>query len=439
MKETMEHDTPMDAKICVEDLIMIFGKHPHQEALPLLQQGVSKDEILSRTGHVVGVADVSFTVQEGEIFVVMGLSGSGKSTLIRCVNRLIEPTSGKILIDGNDILQADKRQLREIRRTKMAMVFQHFALLPHITVAENVAYGLKIRGIDEAQRRDMALEALDMVGLKSWADRKPANLSGGMQQRVGLARALAMDADILLMDEAFSALDPLIRRQMQNELLQLQEQLKKTVLFITHDLNEALRVGNHVAIMKDGEIVQIGNPVEIITRPANDYVAAFMQDVDQSRVLTAEVVMKPAEVLVLGRDALETAVKRIKAKDDASAFYVVDGQQKLAGLLRKQDLLRASRQDGKKDLTHFIEHDFPMTSCSTSLTELYALVANGMPVAVTDASGRLAGVVQASDVLSSLAMVETISESGTFATTVDIIPDKTNGNGAVKPVIAEME
>lgn len=432
----------MEAKIRVENLVMIFGKAPEKEALPLLRQGVSKDEILKRTGHIVGVSDVSFSVQAGEIFVVMGLSGSGKSTLIRCINRLIEPTSGHVFIDGEDVLKADKRRLRELRRTKMAMVFQHFALLPHKTVIENVAYGLKIRGVSEQEYRDLAMEALDMVGLKPWADRRPGDLSGGMKQRVGLARALAMDADILLMDEAFSALDPLIRRQMQNELLQLQEQLKKTVLFITHDLNEALRVGNHVAIMKDGQIVQIGNPVEIITKPSNDYVAAFMQDVDQSRVLTAEVVMKPADYLVLGRDALQTAINRIKAQDHASAFYVVDGQQKVAGLIRKQDVLRAAKS-GSKDLAQCIERDFPSTSPSTALTELYALVANDVPVAVTDASGRLMGVVHASDVLSGLAMVEQVAESVDTGTATGVVtrdggsPESGNGKAVSQPVTTE--
>lgn len=415
----------MEPKIRVENLVMMFGKNPRKQALPLLQQGASKEDILAQTGHIVGVADVSFTVQAGEIFVVMGLSGSGKSTLIRCINRLIEPTSGHIYIDGQDILQANKQRLRQIRRTQMAMVFQHFALLPHKTVWENVAYGLKIRGIDTEQQRVAAMEALDMVGLRPWADRRPDNLSGGMKQRVGLARALAMDADILLMDEAFSALDPLIRRQMQNELLQLQEKLQKTVLFITHDLNEALRVGNHVAIMKDGYIVQIGNPVEIITRPANDYVAAFMQDVDQSRVLTAEVVMKPAETLMLGRDAIATAVKRIKAKDDASAFYVIDGQQKVKGLLHKHDILRVAKS-GSEDLTPYINQDFRSTSHSAALTELYALVSDGLPVAVTDAAGRLMGVVQASDVLSSLATVAEISES----VDMQAVTGTSMGNGA---------
>lgn len=399
---------PLDAKIRVEDLVMIFGKDPHKAALPLLQQGVSKEEILDRTGHTVGVANASFSVQEGEIFVVMGLSGSGKSTLIRCLNRLIEPTSGKVYIDGEDVLQANKHKLRELRRTKMAMVFQHFALLPHKTVAENVAYGLKIRGVDVEEQRSIAVSALDMVGLKQYVDQFPDNLSGGMKQRVGLARALATNADILLMDEAFSALDPLIRRQMQNELLQLQKELKKTVVFITHDLNEALRVGNHVAIMRDGKIIQIGNPVEIITKPADDYVAAFMQDVDQSRVLTAEVVMQEPDYVMLGRDAVQMAIKRAKAKDDASAFYVINNERRLEGFITRQNIAQIEKNH-QPTLDQFIERDYPSASTNTTLTELYALVADGLPVAVTDPQGRLVGVVTATDVLSSLASVEQIA------------------------------
>lgn len=428
------------AKIRVEDLSMIFGKHPHKEALPMLKQGAGKEEILEKTGHVVGVAGVNFSVQEGEIFVVMGLSGSGKSTLIRCLNRLITPTSGHVFVDDEDVLQADKSRLRELRRTKMAMVFQHFALLPHRTVVENVAYGLKIRGVSEEEQREVALSALDMVGLKQWADRYPQNLSGGMQQRVGLARALATDADILLMDEAFSALDPLIRRQMQNELLQLQENLHKTVVFITHDLNEALRVGNHVAIMRDGYIIQIGNPVEIITRPADEYVSAFMQDVDQSRVLTAEVVMQQADYIMLGRDAVQTAVRRARAKDDASAFYVVNNERRVEGFITRQNILKAEKAQ-QKNWEQYIERDFPTASRDATITDLYALVSNGVPVAVTDQQGRMVGIVTANDVLGSLADVERVAEgaetskfvtSGNTDAVSDVISKagSSNGNGS---------
>jgi glycine betaine/proline transport system ATP-binding protein len=426
------HETQPDVKVRAENLVMIFGKDARKTSLPMLQNGETKSDILSKTGHVVGVSNVSFSVKEGEIFVVMGLSGSGKSTLIRCINRLINPTSGSVYIDGEEIIGASESRLRQIRRTKMAMVFQHFALLPHKTVVENVGYGLKLRGVDQDERRNIALDALDMVGLKPWAEKRPDNLSGGMKQRVGLARALATDADILLMDEAFGALDPLIRRQMQNELMQLQERLKKTVIFITHDLNEALRVGNHVMIMRDGENVQIGTPVDIITKPADDYVAAFMADVDQSRVLTAEVVMQPANYLELGRDAFQTAVKRFQDQDDASSFYVVDGQQKVEGLIRRQALLHADKS-GKRDLHDVMDRDFPTASQSAPLNELYALVSDGVPVAVTDASGRLKGVVTAKDVLSSMATVEHIAEEAEQPTPGRADPGESNGaqtNGA---------
>lgn len=402
----------MEAKIRVEDLVMIFGKSPKKAALPMFRQGATKEEILRETGHVVGVGGATFEVKKGEVFVVMGLSGSGKSTLIRCLNRLIEPTSGNIYVDGEDVLTYNKEQMRELRRTKMSMVFQHFALFPHWKVVDNVGYGLKIRTIDESKRREIAMDALDMVGLKEWADRYPANLSGGMKQRVGLARALATDADILLMDEAFSALDPLIRRQMQNELLGLQERLHKTVVFITHDLNEALRVGNSVMIMREGKVVQIGSPIDIITRPADDYVAAFMQDVDHSRVLTAEVVMSPADVLVSGRDAVETALNRIKSKDDVSAWYVVDGEQKLEGMIRAQDFLREARKGNVENFTSVMTQDFPRISKSTNLSDIYALCADGIPIAVLDKSGRLQGVVNPLDVLLSLAQTEGAANGG---------------------------
>lgn len=398
-------------KIRVEDLVMIFGKSPHKEALPLLRDGISKEDILSRTGHVVGVANASFSVQEGEIFVVMGLSGSGKSTLIRCINRLIEPTAGRVLVDDEDVLVADKQRLRDMRRTKMSMVFQHFALMPHKTVLENVAYGLKVRGLPENEQHQKAQEALELVGLQEWAKRYPKNLSGGMQQRVGLARALATEADILLMDEAFSALDPLIRRQMQNELLKLQERLHKTVLFITHDLNEALRVGNNIAIMRAGQIIQIGSPVEILTQPADDYVAAFVQDVDYGRVLTAEVVMKPANTLTMGRDMVQTALKRMKAKDNESAWYVVNHQQQPTGLLHRKDLMKVV-ENGQSDVSNMIEQSFPTTESNTSLADIYTLCAAGLPVAVLDKAGRLQGVIHPLDILSTLATNEQVDYAG---------------------------
>ena len=284
-----------DEIIRLENVYKIFGPPPRGRAFDLAQAGVHKNEVQRQSGHVVGLSDVSFSVKKGEIFVVMGLSGSGKSTAIRTVNKLHDVTHGQVLVDGVDVQQLDGKELQAFRREKMGMVFQHFALFPHRNVIDNVAYGLKVQKVDRAERERAARRALRLVGLEPYADNATSELSGGMQQRVGLARALASDPDILLMDEAFSALDPLIRRQMQDELMAIQSEVKKTILFITHDLNEALRIGDRVCIMKDGVVVQIGTPEEILTEPATGYVAEFVQDVDQGRVIRAEEVMESAE------------------------------------------------------------------------------------------------------------------------------------------------
>ena len=299
------------AKIEVEGLYKIFGPHP-KKAMHLLSQGKTKDEIMADIRHGVGVDNASFKVEEGEIVVVMGLSGSGKSTLVRCLNRLIMPTAGKILIDGSDVLTMGDDELRQLRQRKMGMVFQNFALFPHRTVRENAALGLEIQGMEREERLKLADEALAMVGLEGWGDSYPRQLSGGMQQRVGLARALALSPDILLMDEAFSALDPLIRRDMQDELINLQEKMHKTIVFISHDLDEALKLGDRIILMKDGAIVQIGTPEQILTSPATEYVARFVEDVDITKVLTAETVMKRSEaVAYLRTDGPRACLRKI--------------------------------------------------------------------------------------------------------------------------------
>ena len=267
-----------EAKICLKNLIKIYGDKP-RIALELFRSGKTKDEILNLTNQVVSIADISLEIQTGELFVIMGLSGSGKSTLVRCINRLIEPTSGHIYIDGEDIAHVNEKRMRSLRLNKISMVFQQFGLFPHKTVVENVAYGLKMQGMSKAKRQQKSRATLAKVGLKSWADRLPADLSGGMKQRVGLARALATDAEILLMDEPFSALDPLIRREMQQELLRLQRELQKTIIFISHDVSEAFRLGDRLAVMKEGKIVQVGKPKVILEQPANDYIRAFLQDI----------------------------------------------------------------------------------------------------------------------------------------------------------------
>ena len=268
--------------------------------------------MIRETGMTVGVNRASFSVESGEVFVIMGLSGSGKSTLVRLLNRLIEPTEGTVLVDGDDVTKMSADELRQMRRTKMGMVFQRFALFPHKSVRENVEYGLEVQGVPKRERREKALQSLELVGLKDYADQLPDQLSGGMQQRVGLARALAIDPDILLMDEAFSALDPLIRKEMQDEMMELQSTMNKTIVFITHDLDEALRIGDRIALMKDGSIVQIGTPEEILTNPANEYVEKFVEDVNITKVLTAGSVMKRPEVLVLGKEGPRVALKRMR-------------------------------------------------------------------------------------------------------------------------------
>ena len=268
----------LQPKIQLENLIKIYGDKP-RIALKLFREGKTRDDILNLTNQVVSIADISLQINQGELFVIMGLSGSGKSTLVRCINRLIKPTSGHIYIDGEDVAHVNEKRMREIRLRKISMVFQQFGLFPHKTVVENVEYGLKVRGVEQAKRRQKGMETLERVGLEQWADYLPSSLSGGMQQRVGLARALATDAEILLMDEPFSALDPLIRREMQEQLLRLQKELHKTIIFISHDIYEAFKIGDRIAVMKEGKIVQVGTPKVIMTQPANDYIRGFLQNI----------------------------------------------------------------------------------------------------------------------------------------------------------------
>ena len=282
------------SKIEINNVYKIFGSNP-KSILPMVKEGASKEEILDKTGHTVGLDNVTLKIEEGEIFVCMGLSGSGKSTLIRHLNRLIDPTDGEIIVEGTNVMSLNKQQLIEFRRHKMSMVFQRFGLFPHRTVIDNVGYGLEMQGIAEAERKKTAMEKIEAVGLSGFENQYPAQLSGGMQQRVGLARALANDTDIMLMDEAFSALDPLIRSDMQKQLIDLQSELKKTIVFITHDLDESLRLGDHIGILNHGKLVQVGTPVDIIMNPADDYVKAFVKDVNRTKVIKAKTIMKSKE------------------------------------------------------------------------------------------------------------------------------------------------
>ncbi|BAS26969.1 glycine/betaine ABC transporter ATP-binding protein [Limnochorda pilosa] len=403
----------------VEGVTRIFGPNP-AEALHRLRQGADKEEILRRSGHTVAVADARFHVNPGEIFVIMGLSGSGKSTLLRCINRLIEPTSGRVVLDGEDVTAATPARLRELRRQRIGMVFQHFALLPHRTVLRNVEYGLEVRGVAPEERRKAAMEALEQVGLEAWAHHAPDELSGGMKQRVGLARALATQADLLLMDEAFSALDPLIRREMQGELLELQASLKRTIVFITHDLNEALSLGDRIAIMQDGRIIQIDAPEGILAHPASEYVAAFTQDVDRSRVFTARSVMRRPETVVAPAGP-RVALRKMRELGLSSVF-VVDRSGRLEGLVRAERVVDAV-QRGEPQLEPLMEHDLPHCAPDTPLAAIIPLAASqAVPVPVVDERGRLAGIVPRVALLAGLAgnVAHHAHHTGNGATTVQV-------------------
>ncbi|NER83358.1 MAG: glycine betaine/L-proline ABC transporter ATP-binding protein [Leptolyngbya sp. SIO1D8] len=385
--------------IRIENLIKIYGNNPRM-ALKLFRDGGTRDSIRESTGHVVGITDVSLTINEGELFVVMGLSGSGKSTLVRCINRLIHPTSGHIFIAGEDVAHVNEARMRKIRRHKIAMVFQRFALFPHKTVAENVEYGLKIQGMAAHEYRQKALDTLDVVGLRQWADYAPSSLSGGMQQRVGLARALATDADILLMDEAFSALDPLIRREMQDELMRLQAELQKTIVFISHDIQEALKIGDRVAVMKDGYIVQVGTPEDLITQPADDYIRAFTLDVNRAQVLKTGSITRKTVPFILGKGSVQAAVEEMEVHGRAQ-MYVVDRQSKPIGLVTLNDL-KIALQEGQADITQVMQTDFPSVNVATSLEEIFQYCQMGLPLAVVGSQGKFKGVVEQSDIFASI-------------------------------------
>lgn len=387
-----------DSILEVRNVTKVFGPN-HEMGLQLLEQGHTKESLASK-GITVGVNKVSLDIRQGEIFVIMGLSGSGKSTLVRMLNRLIDPTSGQVLIHGKDLLKMNKAQLREVRQKSISMVFQKFGLFPHRTVLQNVEYGLEIQKMDKEARREKALEALELVGLKGWGDKMPDELSGGMQQRVGLARALANDPEILLMDEAFSALDPLIRRDMQDELLELQEKMKKTIIFITHDLDEALRIGDRIALMKDGALVQIGTPEEMLTQPANRYVERFIEDVDLSKVLTAAHVMRRPETTTLDRGprvALE-----LMRELGISNLFVINRSKILLGVITAEDASIAAKTG--KSLSDILITDVPRVAPDTLLGDLFELTSSAkVPVSVVDEQGKLIGVIIRGALLGALA------------------------------------
>ena len=384
----------------VTNLYKIFGPRP-QEVMAQVEAGMSKEQILADTGHTVGLHDVNLQIKGAETFVVMGLSGSGKSTFVRCVNRLIDPTAGQVLVDGTDIVELGPAEIKALRRTKMSMVFQRFGLLPHRNVVQNVAYGLNVQGVPKEEQLERANRWIEVVGLQGYAEMRPSQLSGGMQQRVGLARALCTDPEILLMDEPFSALDPLIRRDMQDELIRLQRDLNKTIVFITHDLDEALRLGDRIAILKDGKVVQVGTPVDIITKPADDYVQAFVRDVNRGRVLNAGVVVERVTPLPLetSPDNARTALQNTHQK----VGFVTEGANRYRGSIHIDDV-PAAVERGDRDLGKIVDSDAPTARASQLLDELLATAADSsVPIAVLGEQDRFLGILTRQTTLTALA------------------------------------
>ncbi len=388
----------MDNKIEVKDLSLIFG-HKKSEAKKLMKEGKSKEEILEKTGCTIAVKNASFEIKPGEVFVIMGLSGSGKSTLLRCLNRLIEPTMGQVFINGKDITGYDDKQLLGIRRKQMSMVFQHFGLLPHRTVLSNVGFGMEIQGIPVEERKKKAMESIEVVGLQGYENMMTSELSGGMQQRVGLARALANDPEVLLMDEAFSALDPLIRSQMQDELLLLQEKVQKTIVFITHDLDEAIKLGERIAIMNNGEIVQIGTAEEILTKPANDYVTSFVENIDRTSIITARTLMfKQATKARLKHDGPEIVMRKMR-EAGVNVLPVVRTNQTFLGYVYLEDVLKL-KKEGKKTIEDALISDVPSVYPDATVGDMLPLIKDSrFQVAVVNEQNHLLGLVTQTSII----------------------------------------
>lgn len=385
-------------KIEIKDLSILFGPEK-AKAKKMVKQGKSKQEILKETGCTIAVRNANLEIEEGEMFVIMGLSGSGKSTLVRCINRLNEPSMGEIWLSGRNITSLSDKELLQIRRKEMAMVFQHFGLLPHRTVLSNIAFGLELQGVPKEEREKKAYESIAVVGLKGYENQRVDELSGGMQQRVGLARALANDPEVLLMDEAFSALDPLIREQMQDELLDLQEKMKRTIVFITHDLDEAIKLGDRIAIMKDGEVVQVGTPEEILTDPANDYVTRFTESVDRGRVVTASSIMLTQPIVVrIRKDGPEAIIRKMREKR-LYALPVIGADEQFLGEIRLKDVLWL-RKEGVRDISSIVMKEVPSVLESMTVEDMLPLlpkVQQALPV--VDENNRLKGVVSTSAII----------------------------------------
>lgn len=386
------------SKIDIKNLYLIFGKEKHKVS-SMLKDGKTKEEILKATGCTVAVKDANLSIDEGEIFVIMGLSGSGKSTLLRCINRLICPTSGEVIVDGTNISTASKKELLQIRRKEFAMVFQHFGLLPHRSVLHNIAFGLELQGVKKEDREQKAMECMEQVGLKGYENQMVGQLSGGMQQRVGLARALANNPEVLLMDEAFSALDPLIRVQMQDELLALQAKMKKTIVFITHDLNEAIKLGDRIAIMKDGEIVQIGTSEEILTEPANAYVERFVENVDRSKIVTASSIMTDKPLVArLRKEGPEVLIRKMRERN-LSVLPVVDSNNILIGEVRMSDLLKL-RKEQIRTIDSVVRSEVHSVLSDTILEDILPLMTRtNSPIWVVNENREFQGVVPLSSLI----------------------------------------
>lgn len=392
----LEHST----KIEIRNLTKIFGPEPAR-TLESLSRDQSKADLLAETGHVIAVRDATLTVRDGEIFVVMGLSGCGKSTLVRMMNRLIEPTSGEVLIAGTDVTKMSRRELIEFRRSEVAMVFQSFALMPHMTALENAAFGLDVAGVPDAERDEKAMRALETVGLAEFADRRPGDLSGGMRQRVGLARALSLDPSIMLMDEAFSALDPLIRTEMQDELLSIQRERGMTVVFVSHDLNEALRIGDRLAIMQNGEIEQIGTPKELVLNPATDHVRSFLGDADVRRVLTAaDLAEEPPATLVADATAGLEQARAAMREEGARRLYVCDEHGIFHGVATRESVEAALSAGDATIAAAFLSGIAELSPELPFGETADAVAAASAPVPVVDEQRRLLGVVTAAAMLS---------------------------------------
>ena len=400
MSEIENNETDAKPQVIIKDLWKVYGRDP-KRILKKDLRNKSKEEIQKKTGCIVGMRNINLEIKKGEFYILMGLSGSGKSTLIRNLIRLVNPTSGAIIINEKNITKMNADQLINFRRKTFGMVFQHYGLLPHMTVLDNAAYGLKIKGLPKGERYAKAMQTLETVGLKGWEDYYPGSLSGGMQQRVGLARALANDPEILLMDEPFSGLDPLIRRQMQDELVELQDKLKKTIIFVTHDLHEALKLGDKIAIMRNGEVVQVGTPEDIVSQPADDYVEEFVRDASPAKVITAGSIMEEPKILLYAYEAPKTALTLMRSKNKKSAF-VVDKSQKLLGVIRESGLVKLI-EENVKSIPQTSIQTVTTTTEDTILEDLFSIVSeNPYPIPVLNEKGRFAGMVTTDQIFDSI-------------------------------------